>query len=79
MNRIYQVLAEEWSMEERQIQEFVHQALMDRAANGVLAYDLVGVIQSGGYTPRVVEILLRLVPYLTSEQPMSMGEKWWHA
>lgn len=66
-------------MEERQIQEFVHQALMDRAVNSALVCDPVRVIQSGGYTPRVVEILLRLVPCLVSEQPINMGEKWWHA
>lgn len=66
-------------MEERQIQEFVHRALMDRMVKRALACDPVGVIQSGGYTPRVVEILVRLAPCLVSEQPMFMGEKWWHA
>jgi hypothetical protein len=66
-------------MEERQIQEFVHQAVMDQAVISELMLDPLGVIKRGGYSSRVESILLRLVPCLTFEEQVSMGEKWWHA
>jgi hypothetical protein len=66
-------------MEERQIQAFVRRVLMDQEMKSALMRDPAGVIQREGYTPRVAAILLRLVPCLTFEQPMHLGEKWWHA
>ena len=68
-----------WFMEERQIQEFVRRALMNQEVNHALHHNPGGVIRCGAYTPRVEAILLRLVPCLAFEQPMRMGEKWWHA
>ncbi len=66
-------------MEEQQIQDFVHRAVTDQAMRCELARDPVSVVRSGNYSPRVVNILLRLVPCLTFEQPLGVDEKWWHA
>jgi hypothetical protein len=66
-------------MEEQQIQDFVHRAVTDKTMGRELARDPVSVIEKGNYSPRVVDILLRLVPYLAFTQPLNMNEKWWHA
>ena len=66
-------------MEEQEIEEFVHRAVMDQALSRELARDAVRVIGCGNYSPRVATILLRLVPCLAFEQPLNAGEKWWHA
>lgn len=66
-------------MEEQQIQEFVHRAVMDKALRNELALHPVDVIGCGDYSPRVMAILLRLVPCLAFERPLNMSEKWWHA
>jgi hypothetical protein len=66
-------------MEEQQIQDFVHQAVTDKALICELARDPVSAIERENYSPRVVDILLRLVPYLAFTQPLNMNEKWWHA
>lgn len=66
-------------MEEQQIQEFVHRAVMDQAVKRELALDPLKVIGCEEYSPRVMAILLRLVPCLTFEQALAGDEKWWHA
>lgn len=66
-------------MEEQQIQEFVHRAVMDTAWRCELSVDPAGVIEHGEYTPRVMAILLRLVPCLAFERPLQVDNKWWHA
>ncbi len=66
-------------MEEQQIQGFVAQAMTNKDVRSELALDPRGVIGREGYSPRVVDILLRLVPCLLREQPLDSDEKWWHA
>ncbi|HEY3992705.1 MAG TPA: hypothetical protein VGM01_07460 [Ktedonobacteraceae bacterium] len=66
-------------MEEQQIQEFVHRAVMDKALRNELTLHPVDVLGCEDYSPRVMAILLRLVPCLAFEQPLNMSEKWWHA
>ena len=66
-------------MEELQIQEFVRRAVMDKTVRCELALDPGGVIERGGYSSRVANILFRLVPCLAFEQPLNTDEKWWHA
>jgi len=66
-------------MEEQQIQEFVHRAVMDQAVKRELALDPLKVIGGEEYSPRVMAILLRLVPCLAFEQALAGDEKWWHA
>lgn len=66
-------------MEEQQIQEFVHRVVTDEAMRRELVFDPLGVIGREEYSPRVVDVLLRLVPCLAFESPLRVGEKWWHA
>lgn len=66
-------------MEEQQIQEFVHRAVMDQAIRNEIALDPTGVIGRADLSPRVVDILIRLAPYLAFDRPLDSDEKWWHA
>lgn len=66
-------------MEEQQIQEFVHRAVMDQAIRSEIALDPAGVIGRADLSPRVVDILIRLAPYLAFDRPLDADEKWWHA
>lgn len=65
-------------MEEQQIQEFVHQVALNVAIRSELASDPVGVLQRQDVSPRVSQILARLVPYLVFDRPIASNEKWWH-
>ncbi len=65
-------------MEEQQIQEFVHRVALDVAVRGELTSDPVGVIQRQDVSPRVSQILSRLVPYLAFDRPIDSKDKWWH-
>ena len=66
-------------MEEQQIQEFVHWIMEDTARRRELALDPGGIIEQRGYSARVVDILLRLVPCLAFEQFWYGDREWWHA
>lgn len=66
-------------MEEQQIQDFVHQVAVDDEVRQHLAGDPAGVIMLQEFSPRVAQIISRLVPHLAFEQPVDSNEKWWHA
>jgi hypothetical protein len=66
-------------MEEQQIQAFVHRVSVDNAMRCALAADPTGVVMHEGFSPRVAQILFRLVPHLAFDQPLVSQEKWWHA
>jgi hypothetical protein len=66
-------------MEEQQIQAFVHKISVDNAMRGALAADPVGMVMREGFSPRVAQIIFRLVPHLAFDQPLVSQEKWWHA
>jgi hypothetical protein len=66
-------------MEEQQIQEFVHRVVTDETMRGELARNPVGVMKRQSFSPRVAEIISRLLPQLAFEQPMMPDGKWWHA
>ncbi len=66
-------------MEEQEIQEFVHRVVMDETARRELASDPTGVVTRSGFSPRVAQIIFRLVPYLAFDRPLDPAEKWWHA
>lgn len=66
-------------MEEQEIQEFVHRVVTNEAARRELAGDPVGVVTRSGFSPRVAQIIFRLVPYLAFDVFLDSPEKWWHA
>lgn len=65
-------------MEEQQIQDFVHRIALDGMMRQQLASDPAGVLRLQEFSPRVFQILSRLVPHLAFDQPLSTTEKWWH-
>lgn len=71
-----------WYMEEQQeqqIQEFVHRVAMDERVRHELTCNPVVVIKRQGFSPRVAQIILHLVPQLAFEQPVQPDGNWWHA
>jgi hypothetical protein len=65
-------------MEEQQIQAFVHRVTIDEIFRCEFMRDPLKVILSAGFSARVTCILLRMVPHLAFEQPLTSPEKWWH-
>jgi hypothetical protein len=65
-------------MEEQQIQEFVHRAMLDKAMRQELICNPAGVVAREGFPPRVTGIVLRLIPHLTFDRPLDSAERWWH-
>ena len=66
-------------MEEQEIQEFVHLVMTDETAQRELAGDPAGVVMRSAFSPRVAQVLLRLVPSLAFDTFLDSPEKWWHA
>lgn len=66
-------------MEEQQIQEFVHRASNDETLRKELASDPNSVISRESFSPRVAQIVLRLVPHLALDQSLEPSLQWWHA
>lgn len=64
-------------MEEQQIQDFVHRVSQDEALRHELMSHPEDVIMRESSSPRVKHIMLRLVPYLTVEQPLEVSLGWW--
>ena len=65
-------------MEEQQIQEFVHRVSNDEVLRKELASDPTGVISRERFSPRVAQIITRLVPQLALDQQMEPSFAWWH-
>jgi hypothetical protein len=66
-------------MEELQIQEFVHRVLTDEELRKELASTPDSVIMREGFSPRVAQIITRLVPQLAMEKPLEPSLFWWHS
>jgi hypothetical protein len=64
-------------MEELQIQEFVHRILTDEELRKELASTPDSVIMREGFSPRVAQIITRLVPQLAMEKPLEVSLWWW--
>ena len=65
-------------MEEQQIKDFVHRVSSDETLRKALAQDPDSVIMREGFSPRVTQIVARLVPHLAfgdSSSPHPTG--WW--
>jgi hypothetical protein len=65
-------------MEEQQIQEFVHRAMLDQAIWQELVCDPAGVVAREGLSPRVARVLTRLVSHLAVDRPLDTAGRWWH-
>ena len=66
-------------LEEQQIQEYVHRAMLDERIRRIGVGEHMGVSMPQDVSPRVAQILACLVPYLAFEQrPIDSSEKWWH-
>ena len=64
-------------MEEQQIQDFVHRVSNDETLRKELATDANSVILRESFSPRVVQIVLRLVPYLAMDRSPEPSFDWW--
>ena len=65
-------------MEERQIQEFVHRVSNDEALRKELASDPEGVLMREGFSPRVAQVVMQLVPHLSLGHSLRfLPGRWW--
>ncbi len=66
-------------MEEMQIKNIVQRASQDEAFCAELTNDFDGVVAREGLSPRVAEVVSRMVPHLTfGFKPASLNWGWWH-
>ncbi len=67
-------------MEEQQIKEFVHRVSCDEELRKELAQNPDGVLMREGFSPRVMQVVSRLVPHLTvSSSGGFTANNWWFA
>jgi len=64
-------------MEEKQIQDFVHRVSNDVDLRKELAQNPDEVIMREGFSPRVAQIVTRLVPHLTLHRFVDVPLNWW--
>ena len=65
-------------MEERQIQEFVHRVSNDEALRKEFASDPEGVIMREGFSPRITQVVMRLLPHLSLGHSLRFSSaRWW--
>lgn len=64
-------------MEEQQIQDFVHRISIDEKFRKELASDPEGVIMREGSSPRVAQIVKRLVTQLPFDKLLDPPKRWW--
>ncbi|HLJ32290.1 MAG TPA: Nif11-like leader peptide family natural product precursor [Ktedonobacteraceae bacterium] len=66
-------------MEEQQIKDFVHRVSSDETLRQELAQDPDSVIMREGFSPRVAQIVARLVPHLAFGDSSSTAptNPWW--
>ena len=64
-------------MEEQQIQDFVHRVYKDENLRKELASNPEDVIVRESFSPRVVQIVLRLVPHLAMDRSPEPSLSWW--
>jgi hypothetical protein len=65
-------------VEEKQIQDFVHRVSNDEDLRKELAQKPDEVIMREGFSPRVAQIVTRLVPHLTLHQFVDIPLYWWY-
>lgn len=63
--------------EEQQIQSFVHRVSTDEELRNALVRDPDMVMMREGFSPRVAQIISRLVPHLAVERELEPSFSWW--
>ena len=64
-------------MEEQQIQDFVHRVSNDEVLRTELTTDPESVLGRENFSPRVAQIVRRLVPHLTLYTSFDSPNFWW--
>jgi len=63
-------------MEEQQIKNFVHRVSTEETLRTELASNPEAVIEREGFSPRVAQVVMRLVPHLALNNVMEING-WW--
>ena len=64
-------------MEEQQIRDFVHRVTTEETLRTELASNPQSVIERESFSPRVAQVIMRLVPHLTMNQTTDISLVWW--
>lgn len=64
-------------MEEQQLQDFVHRIAESEELRQELVSNPALVVSREGFSPRLVNVVMRLVPHLSMEKPLGPSLKWW--
>ena len=64
-------------MEEQQLQNFVHRIAESEELRKELARDPAQVVAREDFSPRLVNVVMRLVPHLAMEKPLEPSLSWW--
>jgi uncharacterized protein (UPF0335 family) len=64
-------------MEEQQIKEFVHRVSRDEELRKELVQNPDGVLMREGFSPRVMQVVMRLVPHLTVSSSADFKQNYW--
>ncbi len=65
-----------WGPEEQQLADFIQRVSRDEALRQELARDPQAVIGCTGLTPRVAEVVRRMLPQLVYGQPLEPSFTW---
>ncbi len=65
-------------MEEQQIRDFVHRVSTEDTLRTELASNPQTVIEREGFSPRVAQVVMRLVPHLALSKEIKTSFGWWH-
>lgn len=64
-------------MEEQQLQDFVHRIVKSEALRKELASDPARIVSREGFSPRLEQVVMRLVPHVAMEKPLGASLSWW--
>ncbi len=64
-------------MEEQQIRDFVHRVTTEETLRTELASNPQSVIERESFSPRVAQVIMRLVPHLALDEGMKPSLSWW--
>ncbi len=64
-------------MEEQQIRDFVHRVSTEETLRTELANNPQSVIEREGFSPRVAQVIMRLVPHLALVKPSDVSFRFW--
>ena len=64
-------------MEEQQIRDFVHRVTTEETLRTELANNPQSVIEREGFSPRVAQVVMQLVPHLALNKEMKPSLSWW--